>query len=341
MELRARIAAWDVALAAVRAYFRAQGLAEVSTPVRLPAVAIEPYIEPLRVTGGVLATSPELPMKRLLAHGAGPIFQIAHVARASERGKLHAEEFHLVEWYRPNQHDWRRLAADTQSVVAAVFDAVGRRSGPRDWQTHGFLDLVARTTGVSLTGEEDAAMLTAALAPTQPALVPTPIPRAGLPEVAAPPEAVTTLAAWSSFFSSWCDRDLDPWLQAQTDGIHVVEFPQALAALSRCDAPTVTTVPCSRVALRLESHVGGVELSNGYSELTCVTTQRQRFAAVQGLRAAHGEPPLPEPQRFLAALASPGLPPTVGCALGLDRLIALACGCAAIDGVALPLEWSL
>ena len=333
--LPARIVAWDAALSAVRGFFRARGLAEVSTPVRLPAVAIEPYIEPIAVGSGALATSPELPMKRLVMRGSGPIFQVAHVLRAGERGEHHAEEFHLVEWYRPGVSDPAVLRADVEGLVGAVFEAVGQRPPPPTWQTIGLLDLIARTTGLSLRGDEDASALYGALA-GRPALQPI-----LLTETRSAGPEVVDLAAWSSFFSHWSDTALDPWLAVQPGGVHVVEFPPALAALSSVTGPTVTQTPARAVAQRVESHVAGIELSNGYLELRDASEQRRRFEAVQGLRESLGQPPLTMPETFVAELESLGLPETVGCALGLDRLVALAMGITALSDVALPLSWSL
>ena len=333
--LSARIAAWDAALSAVRAFFRGAGLLEVSTPVRLPAVAIEPYIEPIAAAPGVLATSPELPMKRLVMAGSGPIFQVAHVLRASERGARHAEEFHLVEWYRPGVADPAVLRADVEAVVAAVFGAIGRHAPPATWQTYGLLDLIGRTTGLTLRGDEDASALYGALA-GRPALQPI-----LLAETRASRPDVVDLAAWSSFFSHWSDTALDPWLASQPGGVHVVEFPPALAALSCVTEPVVTQTAAPRVAQRVESHVAGIELSNGYLELRDATEQRRRFDTVQALRASLGQSPLPMPDTFIGELQTRGLPETVGCALGLDRLVALAMGSSTLSDVALPLSWSL
>jgi len=333
LELRARIAAWDASQAAVREFFRREGVLEVSTPVRLAAVAIEPFIEPFALAQGVLATSPELPMKTLLMGGAGPIFQIAHVLRAAEQGAQHAEEFHLIEWYRPGATDIAALQRDTEQLVDAVFGAIGIREAPRQWRSHGMLDLVHRTTGVTLSGDEDARALQALFSAEHPDWIPD-----------APTHAesdVARLLAWTSFFSSWCDAALDPWLAQQVDGIHVTEFPPALAALAEVAPPRMTQVRTRGVAFRVESYVGGVELSNGYRELTCAAEQRRRFTVVQGLRTALGEAPLPMPEAFLAAMQTSPLPPTVGCALGLDRLLALACDRERIRDVALPLSWTL
>jgi len=333
--LAARIAAWDAAFAAVRGFFRARGLLEVSTPVRLSAVAIEPYIEPVAADGGVLATSPELPMKQLVMAGSGPIFQVAHVLRASERGARHAEEFHLIEWYRPGVADPAVLCSDVEGLVAAVFEAVGHHAPPSTWRTFGLVDLIAETTGLSLRGDESASALYGALA-GRPALQPI-----LLEETRAASPEVVDLAAWSSFFSHWSDTALDPWLAAQPGGVHVVEFPPALAALSRITAPLVTRSTRGPVAQRVESHVGGLELSNGYLELRDAIEQRRRFETVQALRSSLGQAPLPMPETFIDELSTRGLPDTVGCALGLDRLVALAMGSTTLSDIALPLSWSL
>ena len=90
-----RVVVWDAALAAVRAYLRSAGLLEVSTPIRVTAPAIEPYIDPIAAPPGYLATSPELAMKRLLVRGSGSIFQLSHVFRQAERGDRHLSLIHI------------------------------------------------------------------------------------------------------------------------------------------------------------------------------------------------------------------------------------------------------
>ena len=118
-----RVELWDAALEAVRATLRQGGLREVSTPCRVEAVAIEPWIEPIPAGHGAgakwLATSPELAMKTLLARGSGSIFQIAHVFRAAEVGAHHSEEFHLIEWYR-TPGELLDVMADVEALVASV-----------------------------------------------------------------------------------------------------------------------------------------------------------------------------------------------------------------------------
>lgn len=306
--IRDRVRAWDQALHAVRSYFRGQDLCEALTPVRLPEVAIEPYIEPLRASGGLLATSPELPMKQLLCKGAPDIFQIAPVHRASEHGRLHSEGFHLIEWYRRDV-DERAVRADVERLIDAVFVAFDR-APVSNWSCHGFLPLLEATTSVHLEGTEDAATLLE-IVPSQ--------WRVDVPE--GMPSHAHDLYAWSALLTAWSDAALDPWLAEQPGGVHVVDYPPALAALAQIGPGRSGT---GSYAHRFESYVGGIELANGYHELRDATEQRKRFDAVIGLRSGHGLEPLPMPERFLDAL--PSLPACAGAALGFERLLMLATG---------------
>ncbi len=313
---------WDQALQAVRAYFRGQGLCEVLTPVRLPEVAIEPYIEPVRAAGGLLATSPELPMKQLLCGGAPDVFQVAPVYRAAERGRVHSEGFHLIEWYRRDV-DERAVRADVERLVDAVFVACGR--DPVDsWMEVGFLPLLAQTASVRLRGDEDADELTAAV-PDQWCVHP--------PE--GTPERARDLYAWSALLTSWSDASLDPWLASQPGGIHIVDYPPALAALAQVG---VRRAGEGTAAHRFESYVGGLELSNGYHELRDGSEQRRRFETVAALRRGQGAEPLPMPESFLAALDMPGLPPCAGAALGFERLLMLAVGADCLADISLGMH---
>jgi len=319
-----RIAVFDAASHAVRSYFRSQGLREVVTCVRRSEVALEPYIEPIEASRKWLQTSPELAMKGLLARGSGAIYQIAPVFRRAEIGAMHREEFRLVEWYRLGAAT-EKVRRDVEALVDCVFDAVADvlelRRRRVSWETRGFCELVAETTGLRLRGDEDAAALQE-------------IVTASLPELWVDPPAQTAdvergtrdLAAWTAWFSHWSDLCLEPWLARDPNRrVHVVEFPVALAALSEV-GPPIRERQRPVVAHRFESHVGGVELANGYRELRDATEQRERFARVTRLRELLALPPLPEPAQFLAELRELGLPPCSGAAMGLERLVMLACG---------------
>ncbi len=320
-----RVQAWDRALQAVRGYFRSQGLREVLTPVRLGAVAIEPYIEPVRTEDGVLATSPELPMKRLLAAGSPDIFTVAPVYRRGERGRLHAEGFHLVEWYRRDV-DERVVMQDVEALVATVCDVLEGQA-PARWRCHGFLPLFEQTTGVRLRGDESAEALERILPPS----LRTPVPESM-------PAEAREIFAWSALLTTWSDAHLDPWLAQHPGGVHITDYPPALAALAALGPPRCGHEHDGPLAHRFESYVAGVELCNGYRELQAPAEQRARFARVQALRAGHGQAPLPQPQAFLDCLQDPGLPPCAGAALGLERVMMRALGADALDEFLLGVE---
>ena len=293
--------------------------------------APEPWIEPVAAPPGFLATSPELAMKRMLCRGAGSIFEVAHVLRKSEHGALHREEFHLIEWYRVDE-GLDAVIADVEAIVDEVFDAVapwrtGEAAAPRAWMRVGFFDLVATTSGLVLRGDEDDDALARACASAK---------IGALPEPAARDPDVRTLERWNAFFTAVSDAFLDPWLAATAQagqGVHVVEFPAVLAALAEHERDANGRA----TAARFESHACARELCNGYRELRDAIEQRRRFAHVLALRDAHRLAPLPMPEAFLAELATLGLPPCSGAALGLDRLLAAALGAATLDDVTLHL----
>lgn len=337
-----RVRAWDAALAAVREYLRAAGLREVSTAVRVDAVAIEPWIDPLTCEGRLLITSPELAMKQLLARGSGPVFQIAHVFRRAERGARHSEEFHLIEWYRERGDDPDALGVvmrDVEQIVARVFAAVAAELGdrvlprppaPERWERVNLLDLMGETLGCEFAGNEPAEALESHLRRVRADAAVGLDAHVGARTI--DDGELARLLAWTELFSLWSDGVFEPWLRArgQGSGVHVEGFPASLAALAELDAH-----PSRHVGARFESHVGAVELANGYRELRDAVEQRRRFELVAAMRAHHRQAPLPMPEAFLAEL--PDMPACSGVALGLDRLVALACGCDRLDQVALGL----
>jgi lysyl-tRNA synthetase class 2 len=135
------------------------------------------------------------------------------------------------------------------------------------------------------------------------------------------------LEAWTELFSLWSDLAWEPWLarehaaSPERIGVHLVDFPPALAALSR-----VVDTPLGPRARRVETYVGTREISNGYDELRDPRQQRERFAAVNRQRIRAGQPALPLPDAFLRDLVRPGLPRCAGIALGLERVLALGLG---------------
>lgn len=285
-----------VALRTVRAYFEEQRFVEVETPVRVPSPGLDAHVDAVRADGGFLVTSPELHMKRLVVGGLPRVFQIARVTRAGEEGALHEPEFTMVEWYRAFS-GMDAVVRDTEALVLRVVralsgkDSVRAPSGKRIELRAPFPRLTVRDAFRKHARVTDAVELAA----TDP----------------------------DRYFRTFVE-EVEPAIARSLRPVLLVEFPATEAALARrCPHDP-------SVAERFELYVGGVELCNGFGELTDPVEQRARFVREQERRKKTGAPLHPIDERFLAALEE-GLPPSGGNALGLDRLIALALGEPRID----------
>jgi lysyl-tRNA synthetase class 2 len=300
-------------LAFTRSFFAARGVQEVETPVLARGVIVERHIDPLAAEfhgGGMktdagrerlfLLTSPESFLKRLIAAGSGPVFQLARVFRDGERGRFHNPEFTLLEWYRPG---W-----DHHALMEEVADLVESVVGVRGREKQSYREVFRRQIDIDPFAASIEDLSNAAK-------------KAGL---AAPPSAVSwDRDDWLEFLFGAC---VQPRL-GHEKLLFVHEFPASQAALAR-----VREVDRVQVADRFELFADGVELANGYHELADAALHRERFAAANRLRAADGRPELPVDARFLEALEA-GLPSCAGVALGFDRLVMLACGAERIDDV--------
>jgi lysyl-tRNA synthetase class 2 len=280
-------------IGALRAFLDQQGFLEVQTPVLTAAPAPELHIVAVAAgRSGFLITSPELYMKRLLAAGYERIFQFTPVFRAGERGRRHHPEFTILEWYRLGS-DYRDLQEDCRGLLRAGCEAVGRLDG---WVYGGhFLDAGAEWQSLTVR------------------------------------EAFSRFAGWEPLDPLDQDRfDLDmvervePQLGFPAPCI-LMDYPASQAALARLSPRDPT------VAERFELYWAGVELANGFSELTDPREQRERFEAVIRERRRRGLPVTPLPLEFLDSLSQ--LPPCAGIALGVDRLVMLLASVDHIDRV--------
>lgn len=292
-------------LTQIRAFFAARGVLEVDTPLLSAHTVCDPHLDSLstRYTGPgaphgatlYLQTSPEFAMKRLLASGAGPIYQICKAFRDGEAGRLHNPEFTLVEWYRPG-FDHRQLMDEVNELVSALL-----------------CEHLALASSEHLSYQQ-AFMRHAGVDPH----------RAALDELQAALRAhgaVCELAGRDALLDALLTHVVEPHLgQGRLCFIH--DYPASQAALARLSA-----VPREDylVAERFELYLNGIELANGFHELGDAAEQRQRFSAHNAARRHRGKPELPADEHLLAALAH-GLPDSAGVALGLDRLLMLACG---------------
>ncbi len=297
-------------LASLRSFFHDRQVMEVETPLLCSSGVTDPSIEPLVVNGGevlsaprYLQTSPEYAMKRLLAAGSGPIYQVARAFRDGEIGTRHNPEFSLLEWYRPG-FDMQRLMAEVEELLRHCLGELScHRRSYRTW----FIDLLGLDPMAASVAE--------------------------LENFARDRIDTGALAGdrdfWLDLISSHL---LEPRL-AELGICFVHDYPASQAALARLEV-----VDGIQVARRFEVFVDGMELANGYHELTDAREQRLRFERDNARRREHGLPERPLDERLLAALGH-GLPDCSGVALGLDRLLMVKTGTRNIREV-LAIDWS-
>lgn len=277
----------------MRLFFVDRGFMEVQTPVRTPAPAPERHIDAVRSEGWYLQTSPELYMKRLLAAGYEKIFQICPVFRKGERGRRHHPEFTLLEWYRLGS-DYEALKADCLELLQAVCAHVGR-----------------------------------------------------FPRFPFGPHWLSVLPPWEH----WTVRDIfldragwDPLKNYDPDRFtedlvekieptlgfpapaFLSDYPPEEAALAKLRPHQAV-----RVAERFELYWAGIELANGFSELTDRKEQEERFRECLARRQEEGRDVYPWPLRFLESLDD--LESAAGIALGVDRLVMLLTDASSLDDV--------
>lgn len=290
----------------IRAFFEARGVLEVETPLLAHAIGTDPNLHPViaeyqadpraRAETLYLQTSPEFAMKRLLAAGSGPIYQLCKAVRNGEQGARHNPEFTMLEWYRPG-FTLAQLMDEVEALVTAALGAVA------------FTRLTYRELFEQQLGIDPHA--------------------ASLPALQALVRKYVELHAEESQRDTLLDllysQVIEPRLQ-QATFIH--DYPASMAALARVH----TDAQGARVAQRFELVIGGMELANGYDELVDAAEQRARFARDNALRRTRGQPEYPVDQRLLAALEH-GVPACAGVALGVDRLLMLQTGAASISDV--------
>ena len=265
-----------------------------------------------------LHTSPEFAMKKLLAAGEQRIFALTHVWRNRERGVRHSPEFTMLEWYRVGE-DYTRLMEDTVDLMQRACQAAGTTDlRHRDLtcdpfvapERLGVVEALARYAGVDLLASirPDGTTDAASLAVQFPAL--------GL--------RVAADDTWSDLLSRVLVAKVEPHLGIGRPTI-LDRYPAAEAALAR-RAPDD-----ARLAERFELYACGVELANGFGELTNPDEQRRRFEAeMDEKERVYGER-YPLDEDFLAALAH--MPAASGIAMGFDRLVMLATHAPKIDDV--------
>ena len=324
-DVRPFLAARGAITKAVRAWFDAQGFAEVETGILQISPGNETHLHAPRteLTGPdgrratrYLRTSPEFACKKLLAAGEPKIFEFARVFRDRERGDLHLPEFTMLEWYRANAA-YDAVIDDTIRLIpdAARATGIGRFSF-RGKMADPFAEPERLTVAAAF--ERFAGIdLLASVADGKG-------DRDGLAAAARRRVRIADDDTWSDIFSKVLVEHVEPQL-GQGRLTVLFEYPVPEAALARAKPSD------PRVAERFEVYACGVELANGFGELTDAREQRLRFAsAMEEKQRRYGER-YPLDEEFLHAVA--GMPEASGVALGFDRLVMLASGATRIDQV--------
>ncbi len=302
-------------LARARAWFAFQRVLEVQTPLLSGAAVSEPQIEsiaaqPQQGPAMYLQTSPEFPMKRLLAAGIGDCYQICPVFRDGECGRHHNPEFTMIEWYRVG-FGVKSMLDDVDGMLRATIGEIKRLPPTRDVS---YRDAVLDACGVDCrtAGARDI-------------------------EAVLRDRGVAPIAA--------ADQDRDAWLDllmatvvgpglGRGGPVFVRDYPASQAALARL-RDDGDGWP---VAERFELYLGGIELANGFHELGDALEQRLRFKQDLEKRRQRGQHLAPLDERFLLALEA-GLPDCAGVALGFDRLVMAALGLSSIsEAMAFPVD---
>jgi len=299
----------------VRGFFDARGYTEVETPYAVRTPGEEVHLRTFRTervapTGEredlFLHTSPEFAMKRLLARGSGPIFQLARVWRNEEGSDHHTHEFTMLEWYRPGA-GMAGLMDETEALLRATLPAVvtcrGVTTDLSQFDRLTMAEAFDRYVGADLLGTADDAQALADQAGTR----------------------LRDGESWEDLFFRLLLERIEPVI-GQRHPTFLTHWPAAQAALARRDPGD------PRVALRFELYVCGLELANAFEELTDPAEQRARFVEDRARRhALYGGPDWPMDEDFLSALAT--MPSCAGIALGFDRLAMLAAGVSDIRDV--------
>ena len=290
----------------IRAFFDARAVMEVETPYLSTSATSEVHLASWQASASgsnrsyALHTSPELAMKRLLAAGSGDIYQVCKVFRADELGHRHNPEFTLLEWYRLG-FDLRALMHEVEQLLAQFLAPQILASAYVTTYQQIFLDYL------------NCDPLTATI------------------------EQLIDVYEKNSTFSVSGELDHQDWLDLilselieprlpQDRLVFITHYPASQASLAQLDDKD------SRVAKRFEVFFKGMELANGFEELTDFNAQHARMQNENAIRIKKGLPAVALDEKFLAALLA-GLPACSGVALGLDRLLMLMTGKQLIDEV--------
>ena len=293
-------------LKAVRHYFDSNGVMEVETPMLSSAATVDVYINSFsteyKPIGGdslktlYLHTSPEFPMKRLLAAGSGDIYSLGRVFRNGEAGGRHNPEFTMLEWYRVGM-DQQRLMDDVSALLSSIcnFSEVRRCSYGEIFQEK------LNVNPYTIPDEELDQLVQQRIDP-------------GL-------TGLDRNDCLDLLFSKFIEPELGAQKDSKLEGVFIYDYPASMSALARLS----TNAKGEKVSSRFELFINGTELANGYHELLDGEEQQKRFESEQDKRSERGFDRYPYDQRMVNSLKH-GMPDCAGVALGIDRLLMLVLG---------------
>lgn len=298
-------------LAAIRQFFAQRDVLEVETPLLCRATGTDPNLDfftsqfhsPPHYSTLFLQTSPEFAMKRLLAAGSGSIYQICKAFRNGEAGRFHNPEFTILEWYRVG-FDLQQLMDETAELLLSL---LRNSMPPLSIRQISYQQMFAEVTGLDALAFDRSDYADFAKAHNL-------VDADGL--------CRDDHALWLDFLFSHCVQTVMP----KQVVFLVHDYPaiqSSLARLNRQDA---------RTSERFEVFINGIELGNGFFELSDAAEQSARFEREIGYRQQQGLPAVVKDQLFLDALQS-GLPDCSGIAIGIDRLLMIVSGCQTIEQV--------
>lgn len=304
-------------LRAVRAFFHDEGYFEVETPLVSKEIINDAHIEPIAFNNSheelFLQTSPEAGMKRLLAAGAEKIFQVTKSFRGEEVGRLHNPEFTMIEWYAvgTNHHDqmeWtQNLIHHVQSASRPVNSKVKWNQLPNTIPILSYDSAFEQAIGVTVLDKPTSHLIE--LAKQQSITIPE-----GLP--------LQDRDSWLNLLLSEC---VEPKLK-QKQAVFLCDYPASQSALAKVRTGNPP------IAERFELYLDGIEICNGYNELTDSRELEVRMKSQNDIRKNEGRRTLPPPNQLINAMKA-GLPDCSGVALGFDRLAMIAGGFASISEI--------
>ena len=271
----------ELILNSIKSFFILKGFSEVSTPIVIKSPFPEPYIDAIPIGNKYYRTSPELHMKILLSKGEKKIFEIGPCYRKGESGKLHREQFTMLEWYEVGA-DYKTLLSFTQELLMFIVKDI---TGETEICYNGnIIDFSSQYDFISI----DEAFAKFANITAEDALE-------------------------KGLFEDLLNSKIEPKLSLNKPVV-LIDYPAELAALAKLKSTNTL------LAARWELYLAGIEIANTYTELTDVEEHKYRFAKFAKKRRELGAIEYPVDPEFLLALKE-GIPDSAGCALGIDRLI--------------------